>query len=106
MNSLGNANKRSDIALAILAGVMLVLGFQPFDLYLFPWVALVPLLIAIKGKSPRPSFLLGLLTGFTWFMGTIYWVFHWEYPGCNKRSYAFSAMPLSRKLCRPVLDVL
>ncbi len=55
---------------------MLVLGFQPFDLYLFPWVALVPLLIALRGKSPRPSFLLGLLTGFTWFVGTIYWVFH------------------------------
>ena len=72
-------SRRSDIVLAIVSGVLLVLGFQPFDLYIIPWVAIVPLLIALRGKSPFPSFLLGLLTGFTWFMGTIYWVFHSVY---------------------------
>ncbi len=69
-------NKKSDIFLAVLSGVLLVLGFQPFDLYIFPWFAVVLLLIAIRDKSPLPSFLLGLLTGFTWFLGTVYWVFH------------------------------
>jgi len=76
MTSTISVNKTSDIALAILSGVLLVFGFQPFDLYIFPWVGIVPLLIALRGKSPLPSFLLGLLTGFTWFMGTIYWIFH------------------------------
>ena len=77
--TIKTVNKRSDIALAFISGVLLVLGFQPFDLYIFPWAAIVPLLIALRGKSPLPSFLLGLLTGFTWFMGTIYWVFHSVY---------------------------
>jgi len=72
-------NKKLDILLALTSGILLVLGFQPFDLYIFPWVAIVPLLFALRGKSPLPSFLLGLLTGFTWFMGTIYWVFHSMY---------------------------
>ena len=72
-------NKRYDIILAIVSGVLLVLGFQPFDIYILPWIAVVPLLIALRGKSLLPSFLLGLLTGFTWFMGTIYWVFHSMY---------------------------
>ena len=72
-------SRRYDIILAILSGVLLVLGFQPFDLYVLPWVAIVPLLIALRGKSLLPSFLLGLLTGFTWFVGTIYWVFHSVY---------------------------
>ena len=71
--------KKTDMILAFISGILLVLGFQPFDLYIFPWVAIVPLLIALRGKSPLPSFLLGLLTGFTWFMGTIYWVFHSMY---------------------------
>ena len=79
MNSSINVNKKYDITLAIVSGVLLVLGFQPFDLYIFPWVAVVPLLIALRGKSTLPAFLLGLLTGFTWFMGTIYWVFHSMY---------------------------
>lgn len=65
--------------MAILSGILLVLGFQPFDLYIFPWIAIVPLLIALRGKSPFPSFMLGLLTGFIWFLGTIYWVFHSMY---------------------------
>ncbi len=72
-------SNRKDIILAFISGVLLALGFQPFDLYIFPWVAIVPLLIALRGKSPLPSFLLGLLTGFTWFLGTIYWVFHSVY---------------------------
>ena len=77
--TINTVNMRSDITLAIVSGVLLMLGFQPFDLYMLPWVGIVPLLIALRGKSPLHSFLLGLLTGFTWFTGTVYWVFHSVY---------------------------
>lgn len=74
-----NVNKKTDILLAVLSGILLVLGFQPIDLYIFPWAALVPLLIALRDKAPMRSFALGLLTGFVWFAGTIYWIFHSVY---------------------------
>ena len=71
----GNMNT----VLAIISGILLVLGFPQFDLYPLAWVGLVPLLIAAGRSSPRASFYLGLLTGMIYFTGTIYWVYHSMY---------------------------
>jgi apolipoprotein N-acyltransferase len=71
--------KRTDIILAIISGILLVLGFPPFDFYLLAWIALVPLLISLYKKEIKTSFLLGILTGFVYFLGTIYWIFHSVY---------------------------
>jgi apolipoprotein N-acyltransferase len=38
------------------------------------WVALAPLLVALQRTSVRDGFLLGLLTGFVYFTGTLYWI--------------------------------
>lgn len=65
--------------MAVLSGVLLVLGFPPFDLYPVAWIALVPLLIAQRGKTVRTSFLLGMTSGMVYFMGTVYWVSHSMY---------------------------
>lgn len=74
-----NKTMRSDTALAAASGVLLVLSFPLFDYNSLAWVALVPLLIALRGKSIRSSFSLGLITGFISFTGTIYWVYHSMY---------------------------
>ena len=71
--------KKIDIIAALVSGVLLVLGFPRFDFYPLAWIALVPLLIAVRGKNSKASFYLGLLTGFIYFAGTIYWVYHSMY---------------------------
>jgi apolipoprotein N-acyltransferase len=72
-----------DVLLALLSGVLLALSFPRFGNPAFAWIALVPLLIAISGwhgrpgdlpgRPPRRAFLLGLLAGLVYFIGTIYW---------------------------------
>ncbi len=71
--------KKKDIILALSSGILLVLGFPPTDLYPLTWIALVPLLIALYEKGVKTSFFLGMLTGFVFYSGTIYWVFHSMY---------------------------
>ncbi|MEW6600865.1 MAG: apolipoprotein N-acyltransferase [Nitrospirota bacterium] len=71
--------KKSDLISALASGGLLVLGFPLFDLYPIAWTALLPLLLAVRGKNTRTAFYLGLLTGLTYFAGTIYWVYHSMY---------------------------
>jgi len=71
--------KKSDFISALASGGLLVLAFPRFDFYLLAWIALVPLLIAVRGKDARAAFYLGLLTGFVYFGGTIYWMYHSMY---------------------------
>ena len=68
--------RKKDIVLALISGVLLIFGFPPFDLYPLAWGALVPLLISLWGKKVKASFSLGMITGFVYFAGTIYWVFN------------------------------
>jgi apolipoprotein N-acyltransferase len=68
---------------ALLAGVLLALSFPKYGHAGVAWIALVPLLVAASGWTGRPgrltgqpplrAFALGLLTGVTYFIGTIYW---------------------------------
>ncbi len=68
--------RKLDITMVIFSGALLVLGFPPFDFYPLSWIALVPLLMSLGGKSVKTSFFLGILNGFVYFLGTIYWVFN------------------------------
>ncbi len=61
-------------AAAIVSGLLLVLLFPSTDLGWLAWVALVPLLIAIDGQSPRTAFRLGYLTGVIFFGGLLEWL--------------------------------
>jgi apolipoprotein N-acyltransferase len=68
---------------ALLAGVLLALSFPKYGHPGLAWIALVPLLVAASGWNGRPgrlpgqrarrAFTLGLTTGVTYFIGTIYW---------------------------------
>ncbi|HDZ62425.1 MAG TPA: apolipoprotein N-acyltransferase [Nitrospirae bacterium] len=72
-------SKKKDISLAILSGALLVLGFPPFELFPAAWIAIVPLLICLGGKGLKSAFFYGTITGFVYFIGTIYWVFNSVY---------------------------
>lgn len=80
---------------ACLSGVLQVLIFPNFAIYLLSWVALAPLMYAIlkcreqdvmlvledggqflAPATPWQGFLLGYLSGIIWYLGSCYWVYH------------------------------
>ncbi len=89
-----------DFLLALLSGALLALSFPRYGHPAFAWIALVPLLVAlswpalsvVEGKGPAPArraFLLGLITGVVYFVGTIYWT------GAVLRTFGGLASPLA-----------
>jgi apolipoprotein N-acyltransferase len=66
--------KLGGIVLAVTTGLLLTASFPKVDLGWFAWVALVPLLYAIKGASPRASFGFGFLTGMVHYGTLLYWI--------------------------------
>lgn len=61
------------ILLAILSGLLLILSFPRYDIGYLAWLALVPLLIAIKDRSMKSSFGICLITGILFYGGVFYW---------------------------------
>jgi apolipoprotein N-acyltransferase len=59
--------------LALSSGCLLVAGFPKIDQGWLAWVALVPLLIAIRQATMRAGFMLGLITGLVQYVGLMYW---------------------------------
>ena len=53
--------------------MLLALSFPKYGHPAAAFIALVPLLVALRGASPRRGFLLGLLSGFIHYAGTVYW---------------------------------
>src|SRR5919108_1800931 len=80
-----------DYLLALLSGALLALSFPQYGHPAFAWIALVPLLIAltVRRSSARRAFLLGLLSGVVYFVGTIYWT------GAVLRTFGGLASPLA-----------
>jgi len=66
--------KKADIFLSVASSFLLILSFPNFDLEILAWFALVPLLLAVEGKSLLTSFFLGWISGILFFLGTIYWI--------------------------------
>lgn len=71
---LGRPSSRRDILLACLSGILMGVTFLNFHLWLLAWVALVPLLLAIKGKGYRTSFWLSYLAGIVFFAVVLHWL--------------------------------
>jgi apolipoprotein N-acyltransferase len=59
--------------MAALSGVLLALSFPKYGHPALAFVALVPLLVSLRGASPRQGLLRGLLCGFIHYAGTVYW---------------------------------
>lgn len=70
---------RREILLAFISSVLLVLSFAPFYLGFLAWVALVPLFFAIEGSTVKKAAFTGLVMGFFFFLGTVYWVVYSMY---------------------------
>lgn len=62
------------LLLALLSGVLIACSFPKPGLVPLAWIALIPLLTALEGQSPRAAFRLGLISGLTAYAGLLYWV--------------------------------
>lgn len=62
------------LILAAASGLLLAAAFPTIDLHFTAWVALVPLLLSLRGQSAKTAFWLGGVTGLVYFCGTVYWV--------------------------------
>ncbi len=60
--------------LAVLSGFLYFLAFPGVDLWPLAFVALAPLVIALRGQTPRRAAFLGWLAGFTMTMAGFYWL--------------------------------
>jgi len=67
---------KKDVILAVSSGLLPVLAFPSLNLYPIAFIALVPLLISLQGKDLKAAFYLGMISGFVYFLGTVYWVSH------------------------------
>lgn len=54
--------------------MLLTLGFPKFGWYFFSWVALLPLFVALQGKSSRQAMGLGFVCGLVHYATTLYWI--------------------------------
>lgn len=64
------------VLLAALSAGLLILAFPTPDLGWLAFVALVPLLLAIRGLAPIRAFYLGTLAGWLFYMVSVSWVTH------------------------------
>jgi len=62
------------LGLACLSGVCLILSFPQFTLSGLAWFALVPLLVALRGRDLKAAFTLSSLTSLISFSGIFYWI--------------------------------
>ena len=62
------------IVFSLISGLLLVAAFPTIELPMFAWVALVPLLLALKEQTVKTGFWLGGISGLVFFCGTVYWV--------------------------------
>ncbi len=60
--------------LTILSPLILALAFPKFNFFPLAWAGLVPLLLALDGKTLKRSFALGYLAGLIYFTLMIYWL--------------------------------
>jgi apolipoprotein N-acyltransferase len=62
------------LALSVLAGVMEFFGFVGFGIFPLAWIALVPVLVAVRDEPPKRAFFYGMVFGTIAHAGGYYWV--------------------------------
>ncbi len=65
----------------VLTAALLIIAFPQIEWSALAWVALVPLLLIIDGKSYKAAFGWSYLCGFIFFSGTLGWFVYVTYPG-------------------------
>jgi apolipoprotein N-acyltransferase len=61
---------------AIFSGFLLVAAFPKYDHSYLLFVALLPMFWALRGQSPRNAFWLGIISGFTFYLGLLSWILY------------------------------
>jgi apolipoprotein N-acyltransferase len=65
---------RRDLLLCATSGLLAAAAFPPFSIWPLAWVAWVPLLLALRGRSPRAAFLPGFTSGLVAWVATLPWI--------------------------------
>ena len=60
---------------SILSGILLALSFQNFNIHIFAWIALVPLIFCIYKNNLKSVIIYSLIAGFTFNIIYLYWMF-------------------------------
>jgi apolipoprotein N-acyltransferase len=68
--------RRFGLVLAVASGLCLAASLPSLEIAPLAWIGLVPLLLAIRGRSPGRAFRLGWVTGTVFFLATCYWIIH------------------------------
>ena len=66
---------------AALTGLLLFASFPPLEWAGTAWVALVPLMLAVRGMRPRRALALGLFGGAAFWIPSMWWLRHVSAPG-------------------------
>jgi apolipoprotein N-acyltransferase len=67
---------RSKLFLAVLSGVLMTAAFPRSGWFWMAWVALIPLLLALRDLKAVDAFRLGWLCGIVHAVGLLYWLVH------------------------------
>ena len=67
---------RSQMILALASALLLTLAFPKIDMGWLAWVALTPLLLAIRQVERRDGFIIGFSFGLAHYLGLMYWTVH------------------------------
>jgi len=59
---------------SVCSGLLLFLAFPDAELWVIAFVAMVPWLMSMESMSEKSAFYSGLITGFIWFAGLLYWI--------------------------------
>lgn len=62
------------ILLVVLSGALTALSFPKSNLSFLAWVSLIPFLFVLANKTPKQSFILGLIAGLSFNAILIYWI--------------------------------
>lgn len=73
-SSFSSTGRVGGILCALLSSCLFILSFPRFDCAFLAWIAIVPLLIALRGKSLTLACALSVLTGTCFWMGHCYWI--------------------------------
>ena len=85
-----SALRPSHFGAAILSGLLLAAAFPKWDQAYLLVFALVPLLWALRGRSLKGAFFLGLVSGLAHYLGLLYWIVY--------VTHVFGHLPLSVSL--------
>jgi len=67
-------DSRTKAILAVISGLLLFLSFPKYGDGAVIWLALVPLLYALRESNLKSGFITGFITGFIFNIGILYWV--------------------------------